>query len=129
VDFIDVEHALEIHANQILLYGGEAGVRDMGLLDSALAQPRAGFGGQMLHADIYEMAAAYLFHIVKNHPFIDGNKRAGLATALTFLQLHNLEVIDPETKLYDITIAVAESRIGKPEVAAFFRANARADSV
>ena len=63
-DFLETANVLLIHGNQIDLYGGEHGVRDMGLLESAVAQPRAAFGGEFLHTDIFEMAAAYMFHIV-----------------------------------------------------------------
>ena len=66
-------------------YGGLPGLRDEGLLESAVAQAVATFGGEYLHNDIFQMAAAYLFHIVQNHPFVDGNKRAGAAAAVVFL--------------------------------------------
>jgi len=68
-------------------YGGDPGVRDVGLLESALAQPRVAFGGKTPHAFPFEMAAAYLFHIVQNHPFVDGNIRTGAVAALLFLDL------------------------------------------
>src|SRR5437867_10279787 len=86
--FLSLDEILEIHKDQIARYGGMAGIRDLGLLQSALAQPQATFGSQFLHADLIEMAAAYLFHIVQNHPFIDGNKRVGAVAALVFLQLN-----------------------------------------
>ncbi len=70
-DFLGVEDLLTLHADQVDRYGGEHGLRDMGLLESAVAQPQATFGGQLLHAFPFEMAAAYLFHIVKNHPFCE----------------------------------------------------------
>ncbi len=89
-DFLQVEDVLLFHRDQIDLYGGEHGVRDMGLLESAVAQPNAGFGGQYLHEDLFEMAAAYLFHLVKNHPLVDGNKRIGAVSALAFLKLNGV---------------------------------------
>ena len=73
--FLSVENVIEIHADQIHRYGGSLGIRDVGLLNSALGMPKAGFGNQYLHAGLFEMGAAYLYHIVQNHPFIDGNKR------------------------------------------------------
>lgn len=106
------------------LYGGDQGLRDLGLLESAIAQPRAGVGGQYLHEDIYAMAAAYMFHIVQNHPFLDGNKRAGAVAALVFLDLNGIEIKAPKGSLYDLTIGVASSQIGKPEIADFFRSHA-----
>jgi death-on-curing protein len=79
---------LSIHARQIERFGGTPGVRDEGLLESALAQPQATFGGQFLHPTISEQAAAYLYHIAMNHPFIDGNKRTAFAVTDTFLRLN-----------------------------------------
>lgn len=121
MDFLDVADILTLHANQVELYGGQQGVRDLSLLESAVAQPQATFGGQFLHADVFEMAAAYLFHIVQNHPFIDGNKRTGLVAALAFLDLNGIEIEAPKGSLHDLTMAVATGQIGKPEVAEFFR--------
>jgi len=121
MDFLGVEDILTLHADQVDLYGGERGVRDIGLLESAVAQPRASFTGEFLHADIFEMAAAYLFHIVQDHPFIDGNKRTGLVAALVFLDLNGIEVDAPKGSLYDLTMSVATGTAGKKEVAAFFR--------
>lgn len=77
-EFLDLEEVLEIHALQLDEFGGIAGVRDRGLLESAVEQARATAFGELLHADLFEMAAAYLFHIVKNHAFLDGNKRTAL---------------------------------------------------
>ena len=96
VDFLTVADVLMLHAEQVDLYGGEQGVRDLGLLESAVAQPQAGFGGEYLHADLFEMAAAYLFHIVQNHPFLDGNKRAGAVAALVFLDVNGVEIDAPK---------------------------------
>lgn len=124
-EFLEVADVLLLHADQVARYGGEEGVRDVGLLESALAQPKAAFGGQFLHADLFEMAAAYLLHIVKNHPFLDGNKRAGAVAALTFLDLNSVELDAPPGSLYDITLAVATGEADKPAAAAFFRAHAR----
>jgi death-on-curing protein len=73
--FLSLERVLRIHRSMIEQYGGEEGIRDAGLLHFAIAVPQASFGGEYLHADLFEMAAAYLYHIVQNHPFIDGNIR------------------------------------------------------
>ncbi|HYQ81440.1 MAG TPA: Fic family protein, partial [Anaeromyxobacteraceae bacterium] len=72
--FLTLDEVLALHADQIGRYGGSPGLRDLGLLESALAAPRATFGGEHLHGSLPEMAAAYLFHLVRNHPFVDGNK-------------------------------------------------------
>ena len=90
--FLSLGEILEIHRDQIERYGGDAGIRDLGLLQSALAVPASGFGGRYLHSDLFEMAAAYLFHLVQNHPFVDGNKRTGAVAALVFLSLNGIEI-------------------------------------
>jgi death on curing protein len=123
-DFLRLEDILRLHAAQVDLYGGQHGVRDPGLLESALAQPQATFGGTFLHHDLFEMAAAYLFHIVQNHPFLDGNKRAGAVAALVFLDLNGIEVDASEGSLYDLTMTVATGKAGKPEIAEYFRSHA-----
>lgn len=123
-DFLSAEDVLTLHADLVDLYGGEHGVRDMGLLDSAVAQPQASFGGQDLHQDLFEMAAAYLYHLVQNHPFFDGNKRTGAVAAMVFLDLNGIEIDAPKGSLYDLTMAVATGQAGKVEIAAFFRTHA-----
>ncbi len=110
--FLTVEDVLEIHEAQIRRFGGAAGIRDLKGLESALAQPAAGFGGQMLHKDLHEMAAAYAFHIAMNHPFLDGNKRVGLVAASVFLELNDVDLAESDV-LYDAMIAVVEKRMDK----------------
>ena len=124
--FLTQEEVLRAHETQIALFGGSSGIRDLGLLESALSMPQASFGGTYLHADIYEMAAAYLFHIVSNHPFIDGNKRTGMVAAVTFLDLNGYwfnEGNDAELDdaLESLVLSVACGETGKDEIAAFFR--------
>ena len=119
-DFLDIDDVAEIHKLQMEEFGGIDGLRDRALLESAVAQPRATFGGELLHQDLAAMAAAYLFHIVKNHPFIDGNKRTGLASALTFLELNGIAIED-SPRLFDITMDVSQSKAGKEEAANLFR--------
>lgn len=89
-EFLDIHDVLRIHEDQIERYGGSAGLRDPGLLASAVETPRSTFDGKLLHDDLFEIAAAYLFHIVNNHPFVDGNKRTGTAAALIFLDLRRM---------------------------------------
>jgi death-on-curing protein len=88
VEFLTVEVMLALHQRQLERFGGGAGVRDRGLPESAVAQPQASFGGSYVHAGLFDMAAAYLFHIVSNHPFVDGNKRTGLLATQVFLSLN-----------------------------------------
>lgn len=119
--FLSLQEVLDLQEHQIARYGGSMGVRDLGLLESALAQPQAQFGGEFLHEDIFMMAAAYLFHIVKNHPFVDGNKRAGLATTILFLNLNGLKLTADKDELTDLVLAVAQGQAGKEQIAAFLR--------
>jgi death-on-curing protein len=124
IAFLSTDEVLAIHRDQVARYGGAGTLRDPGLLDSALAVPQAGFGGEYLHSDLFEMAAAYLFHIVKNHPFTDGNKRAGAVAARVFLRLNGWDVPLSEAELYDLVIGVAEGRTDKATVAEAFRTSA-----
>jgi death-on-curing protein len=102
-------------------YGGTEGVRDVGLLHSAIAMPQASYGGEYLHADLFEMAAAYLYHIVQNHPFLDGNKRVGAAAAIIFLAINDVTIESDEEGLVSMTLSVAAGQAGKSEIAEFFR--------
>ena len=120
-DFLTLDDVLELHELQVDRYGGLHGVRDQGLIESAIAQPEATFAGEYLHGDLFEMAAAYLFHIVRNHGFLDGNKRTGLLTALVFLDINGVSVDQASPDLYDLTVAVAEGRTDKDEAAAVLR--------
>ena len=121
VEFLSLAEVLEIHQDQIARYGGAPGTRDLDLLKSALAMPMAAFGGDFLHTDIFEMAAAYLFHLVQNHPFIDGNKRVGAMAAVVFLALNGYDFDAPPGVLYDFVIALARGERLKAEAAIFLR--------
>jgi death on curing protein len=123
--FLDLDRVLRIHRSVIDAYGGAEGIRDAGLLHSAIAMPQASFGGNYLHSDLFEMAAAYLYHIVQNHPFIDGNKRTGAASAVIFLAMNDILLRPDEERLVEITLQVATSQIGKQAVTAFFRSIAK----
>ena len=121
VRFLTLSEVLTILRDQITRYGGEFGVRDLGLLSSAIAVPQAAFAGHALHDNLHAMAATYAFHICQNHPFVDGNKRVALATALVFLDINGITISDPTGRLYDMMMAVAQSRIGKSEITTLFR--------
>jgi death-on-curing protein len=124
-DFLTLEDILRIHRDQIERYGGGLGVRDQGLLESAIAMPQAGMGGRYYHTDLHEMGAAYLYHLTKNHPFIDGNKRVGTAAALVFLDLNGVPVEATDEEIADLTLGVAEGKIAKSTIAEFFRKHSR----
>ena len=118
--FFTLAEALEIHADQIRRYGGSPGVRDQGMLQSALGQPSAGFGDEYLHKDIFEMAGAHAYHLAGNHPFVDGNKRTALACALVFLDLNGITIVDPRGRLYGAMMKTAQGQMSKLEWAVLF---------
>ncbi len=122
--FLTLDEVLAIHAHQIDRYGGTLGLRDRGLLESALAMPAATFGGETLHPSLHEQAAAYLFHVVKNHPFVDGNKRVGLACCLAFLRLNDVRVDASDDELVALLFGVTEGCRSKADVAVFLREHA-----
>jgi len=111
--FLSVDEVLDLHADQLRLFGGSDGVRDKGALDSAVATPASTFDGAFLHEDLFHMAAAYAFHIAENQPFIDGNKRTALNAALVFLDINGWIVIDPDERLYDAMLSIATRRLDK----------------
>jgi len=119
--FFTLDEVLAIQADQIERYGGSLGIRDRGLLESALAMPEATYSGDDLHPSLSEKAAAYLFHLVKNHPFVDGNKRAGLAVCLAFVAMNDVSVRASDDELVELVYGVAEGRTSKADVAVFLR--------
>jgi death-on-curing protein len=121
IDFLTLNDVMAIHQRQIQVHGGSAGVRDKGLLLSALAMPQAAFGGEYAHIDIYEMAAAYLFHLVMNHPFVDGNKRTGAAAAIIFLRMNEIKVTVDNPALVEFTLSVAQGQTTKSQITEFLK--------
>jgi death-on-curing protein len=121
--FLSLEEIIEIHNDQLKRYGGLAGIRDIELLKSAISIPAAGFGENYLHTDIFEMAAAYLYHIVRNHPFTDGNKRTGAVASIVFLIMNGIEVNADEDSFERTVLLAAEGAMDKAAVAQFFRNN------
>lgn len=125
VVFITLDEMLALHADQIDRYGGRSGVRSFELLQSAIAVPAATFESMFLHADVPEMAAAYLFHIVRNHPFVDGNTRTGLMAMLVFLGLNGLSLDAEPDQLVDLVTGVADGHTSKAEIAVFVKNHSR----
>jgi len=118
--FLSFDEVLEIHEQQIERYGGSSGLRDAAGLESAVATPQATFGGEFLHPSVPAMAAAYLFHLCQNHPFIDGNKRAGANAAITFLLMNNWNSTFTEDEFADLVLSVASGGLGKPDLIGIF---------
>ncbi len=119
--FLTVDEVIAFHDIQVDLFGGLEGTRDTGLLESAVMGTQSSFGGQYLHEDIFTMAAAYACGIIKNHPFLDGNKRTGMATALTFLYANEKKINPPHEELFALAIAIATSEASLQETASFFK--------
>ena len=119
--FLSVEEVLALHEDQLRLFGGSGGLRDRGVLEAAIAMPAATFDGAYLHSDLFEMAAAYAFHIAEGQPFLDGNKRAALNAALVFLDLNGWLVADPDMRLYDGMIGFATGEFDKAQFAELLR--------
>lgn len=120
-EFLDLADVLLIHEEQLARYGGSAGLRDQGLLESAIAMPQATFGGTFVHEDLFAMAAAHAFHVAENQPFVDGNKRTGVLAAVVFLELNGFIVVEPPSGFYDAMIALAERRVTKDGLAELLR--------
>lgn len=119
IKFLDKETVLAFHRDQVNTYGGKQGVRDEGLLESALAQSQASFDGDYVHDSIFKMAAAYGFHICKNHPFFDGNKRTALVAIYTFLYVNGYHLQADKKSLYAVMIDLANGKLEKEELAKF----------
>jgi death on curing protein len=119
--FLSIEEVLFIHDHQLALYGGMHGLRDIGLLASAINYPQAGFNNKYLHSDVYQMGASYMYAVIKNHPFIDGNKRTGLSAALLFLGYNDIFIDASDDELFELTLAVAQSKVTELDIALFFK--------
>jgi death-on-curing protein len=122
-DFHSREFVEALHIEQLRLHGGATGIRDNGMLESALARPlqKKAYG----EPDLFDLAAAYLFGIVRNHPFVDGNKRTGLAAADTFLYFNGLDMEAENEDLIQVVTLVAAGKIDEEGVAAFFSDHTR----
>jgi death-on-curing protein len=118
---LTLEIVLEIHGEAIAQFGGSPGLRERALLESAIAAPQASFGGVSPFSDTVDVAAAYLFYLCSNHPFIDGNKRAALGACLVFLQLNGYTPAPDSDDWETLTLAVAAGGLGRDEVTATLR--------
>ena len=119
--FLTFAEIIEIHDYQINHFGGSDGLRSAEMLKSAIGMPSSTFSGEYLHQTIPEMAAAYLFHLVENHPFLDGNKRVGAMASLVFLDLNGYEFDATDEQFTDLVMRVASGKMLKSEVVLFFQ--------
>lgn len=125
MEFLSKAAVIAMHRAVVDLYGGLHGLRDSALLESAIAQPQATFDGQYLHADVWAMAAAYGYHLCRNHAFLDGNKRIAAVAMGAFLDLNGCECAFDEVELYLTMISLAEGQLDKPALARWLQASAK----
>jgi death-on-curing protein len=121
ITFLTLGDVVEIHSDQLARYGGLDGFLDRNVVESALAQPQATMFGQFLHADIAEMAAAYLFHFAASQGFVDGNKRTAAVCAGVFLARNGYRLACTDEELYVVTMAAANNQLQKPRIADWIR--------
>lgn len=119
MNFLTVDEVIEIHDNLVSTYGGLQGIRDMGLLISAVEMPKSMMFGEYLHESIYDKAAAYLFHIICNHPFLEGNKRTGTAVTLIFLHQNGVQNKYNIPEFEEMVCKVAQSQLSKIEISQY----------
>lgn len=128
IKFITVTRVLAIHDRLIRRIGGSYGVRDLGLIESAVARPQSGFGGVYLYKDIFDMAAALLQSLLKNHPFIDGNKRTALTSASIFLQINGYSLIENNPKAVEFAVKVDNANLTLEEISCWLKENSAPSS-
>ncbi len=123
VVFITVTRVLAIHNYAVERYGGSEGIRDLGLIESAVARPQSGFGGEYLYRNIFDMAAALLQSLLKNHPFVDGNKRTALFSTGIFLELNGYELINNGKDEVEFAVKVDNENLSLEEISAWLKEN------
>jgi death on curing protein len=121
--YLTAEQVLFIHARLITETGGSHGVRDLSMLLSALGRPQSSFDDHDLYPDLFSKAAALLDSLIRNHPFVDGNKRAGITAAALFLRLNGYQLEVTNSELEKFTLKVARSHHNVDEIAVWLRAN------
>lgn len=121
--YLTLNEVLELHRRLIELFGGAAGIRDLRALESALAQPRLTFGGEELYPTIAEKAASLGFSLIKNHPFVDGNKRVGHAAMETYLVLNGYEIDASADEQEQVVLQLAAGELGRGQFADWLRAH------
>ncbi len=124
--WIEMQDALLLHARLMALHGGAAGVRDEGLLQSALARPPQSYA-YAEKPDMFDMATAYTAGIVGNHPFVDSNKRTGFVVGVLFLELNGSRFTATEESAAQAVLELAAGALDEPSYAAFLRANTKAE--
>ncbi|MBN4074112.1 type II toxin-antitoxin system death-on-curing family toxin [bacterium AH-315-E10] len=122
--FLSIDNVLAMHEDTIEQEGGMSGIRDIALLESAVMMPQQQFGGDYLHPDLPSMASAYLFHLVKNHPFLDGNKRVSAMSAFVFLDVNGYDLTASPDAFEKTVIDVASGEMSKEMLTTWFHEHA-----
>lgn len=125
IQFITVTRVLAIHSYMVKRFGGSEGVRDLGLVESAVARPQSSFGGEYLYKNIFDMAAALLQSLLKNHPFVDGNKRTALSSASIFLELNGHKLINNHQEEVDFAVSVDNSNLTLEQISTWLKEPAK----
>jgi death-on-curing protein len=123
MDYLSLTEVLLVHARLIQQTGGAEGVRDLALLESPVAGPKAMFGGEDLYPDVWEKAAALMESLIQNHPFVDGNKRTGLAAAGVMLERNGYRFTADNDQVFDLTMNVARADIRHKEITRWLQEN------
>ncbi len=125
IKFLKKATILIFHQDQLERYSGKAGIRDEELLESALAQPEASFGGGYVHKDLFHMAAAYGFHLCENHLFYDGNKRTALIAMYTFLYVNGYQIVADKKSLFAVMMDLANEKVSKDALRDYLKKNSK----
>jgi len=123
--FLTFEQVLAIHDNQIELYGGTHGIRELSLLESAVMRPQTTFAGRDLYPTLFEKAAVLMHSLVMNHPFIDGNKRTGTVFALTFFEINGFKISSKQEELKHLSLKLESKRINLQDLADWFKKHSK----
>jgi death-on-curing protein len=123
--FISLDEVIAIHDNMVSLYGGSHGIRDLGLVESAISRPKATFGGEDLYPDIFTKAAALFHSLMFNHAFVDGNKRTTISTTARFLSLNGYDLAATDREFVDFPLRVENNHLSLEEIAIWLKKHSK----
>ncbi len=123
--FLTLEQVLVIHDDQIERYGGDHGIRDINLFESAIMRPQTTFGGEDLYPTIFDKAAALIHSLILNHPFVDGNKRTGTASAIVFLDINGYQLVAKKIDLEKFVLGVESKKLDIEDISSWLRSHSR----
>jgi len=121
IKFLSIDQVLFIHDQAVKRFGGSFGVRDLGLIESAIGRPQATFGSQYLYENIFDMAGALLQSLLKNHPFVDGNKRTALTSAGMFLKLNGYKLENSHQEEVEFAVTVDNKNLSIEQISGWLK--------